>query len=56
MHSGWGYEVTAPVEGLEGKTLAENGFTACHSAKKSSEDEQLLLLVALFLPKFKFCS
>ena len=53
MRLGWGYEVTAPVEGLEGKTLAENGFTGCHSAKRSSEDEQLLLLVKLFLPKIK---
>ena len=37
----WVSEVIPPVVGQEGKTLAENDFIACHSAKVSSKDTQL---------------
>ena len=51
MHSSWGSEVTPPVGVKRTKTLAEDGFRACHSAKMSSRNRQLLLLVAFFPKK-----
>ena len=39
-----------------GKIPAENGFRALHRAKMSSQETQLILLVAFFLPKIKLSS
>ena len=41
---------------LRGQNPGGNCFIAHQSAKMSSKDMQLLLLVAFFLPKVKFCS
>ena len=42
---------TPPMDVNGGKITVESGFRSFHSSKMNSQDTQLILLVAFFLPK-----